>query len=579
MEHTQPTLALVAIAGNCEGYIQRFIECFKLLTPHIYIVRACGSRDPDKTLEIAAEMGCKTAEYKNAEAHQFWDHVDNFGAARQMATDMAEADGHEWLIWADTDDILEPESANIIREHLRTTAPTTRLALIPYRLTNNGLNLLRERIWRRGTAKWADPVHEHLEPLDKDGDGHVRWEDCRIVHAPDGEKDEASGKQGSQRNWRIINSIAGWDKNPRWLFYASLEHFGLKDDQNGMAYAIEAIKHKDLDASERYELYLQLAMRTPDFAPKKSLLHEAYKVSPWRREALAQLAATSLDHDETQDALAYARSFMALPVPEVVPWTHRPVVYGFGGVGLYACCLRGSGDIEKADAFELEWFKKCGGKISVCHPTRGRPMQAADTRKKWLEAAKDAQSIEYIFGFSADDTETRDILGRFKHALSPAGNLDTVGGTRVQNYNAAVRASSGHIILTLQDDLEPCLFWDELIWNALKDRLNRPAALQIGDGYRTDGLLITCCVTRPTLDLFGFDGGIYCPQYKGLYCDNDYTEMVKKAAILVPSDIVFRHEHPAFNPQVEIDETYSKGNSSAGYKEGLEIFNHRWPKQ
>jgi hypothetical protein len=574
---TQPSLALVAITGNSEGYIGRFIEAFQKLTPHIYIVRACGGREPDRSLDIAREMGCKTGEYKNAEAFQFWDHVDNFAAARQMATDMAEADGHDWLMWADTDDIIEQESCDIIRQHLRETAPTTTLAMVPYRLTNNGLNLLRERIWRRGTAKWDGAVHEHLEPLDKSGDGQVRWEDARIVHAPDEKKDEASEKRGNARNWRIIASQPDWDKDPRWIFYGSLEHFGMKEDARGMELAIEALKHESLSGDERYELYLQLAMRTQAFAPKKSLLHEAYKVSPWRREALAQLAATSLDNGEAQDALAYARAFMALPVPEIVPWTHRPVVYGFGGVGLYACTLRANGDTERADQFELEWFKKCGAKISVCHPTRGRPLQAAETRKKWLEAAKDPQSVEYIFGFAEDDAETRDVLGRFKHGLSPAGNMDAVGGTLVQNYNAAVRASSGKIILTIQDDLEPCLFWDELIYNALADKLNRPAVLQIGDGYRTDDLLITFCVTRPTLAAMGHKGGIVSDEYRGVFCDNEFTHRAKKRGWMVSSDIVLRHEHPFFNPAVPTDDIYAIENSNEGYKFGLEVFKRRNP--
>ena len=574
---TQPSLALVAITGNSEGYIGRFIEAFQKLTPHIYIVRACGGREPDRSLDIAREMGCKTGEYKNAEAFQFWDHVDNFAAARQMATDMAEADGHDWLVWSDTDDIIEQESCDIIRQHLRETAPTTTLAMIPYRLTNNGLNLLRERIWRRGTAKWDGAVHEHLEPLDKSGDGQVRWEDARIVHAPDEKKDEASEKRGNARNWRIIASQPDWDKDPRWIFYGSLEHFGMKEDARGMELAIEALKHESLSGDERYELYLQLAMRTQAFAPKKSLLHEAYKVSPWRREALAQLAATSLDNGEAQDALAYARAFMALPVPEIVPWTHRPVVYGFGGVGLYACTLRANGDTERADQFELEWFKKCGAKISVCHPTRGRPLQAAETRKKWLEAAKDPQSVEYIFGFAEDDDETRDVLGRFKHGLSPAGIMDAVGGTLVQNYNAAVRASSGKIILTIQDDLEPCLFWDELIYNALADKLNTPAVLQIGDGYRTDDLLITFCVTRPTLAAMGHKGGIVSDEYRGVFCDNEFTHRAKKRGWMVASDIVLRHEHPFFNPAVPTDDIYAIENSSEGYKFGLEVFRRRNP--
>jgi hypothetical protein len=574
---TQHSLALVAITGNSEGYIGRFIAAFQKLTPHIYVVRACGGREPDRSLDIAREMGCKVGEYKNADAFQFWDHVDNFAAARQMATDMAEADGHKWLMWADTDDIIEPDSCETIQQHLRETDPSNTLAMIPYRLTNNGLNLLRERIWRAGSARWEGAVHEHLEPFDKSGDGQVRWEDCRIVHAPDEKKDAAAEKQGNARNWRIIEAQPDWEKDPRWLFYGSLENFGMRNDARGMELAIEALKHEALSGDERYELYLQLAMRTPDFAPKKSLLHEAHKVSPWRREALAQLAATSLDNDKNKDALAYARAFMALPVPEIVPWTHRPVVYGFGGVGLYACCLRGNGEVETADKFELEWFKKCGAKISVCHPTRGRPQQAAETRKKWLEAAKDPQSVEYIFGFSEDDTETRDILGRFRHALSPAGNLDAVGGTLVQNYNAAVRSSSGKIILTIQDDLEPCLFWDELIWQALADKLNRPAVLQIGDGYRTDDLLITFCVTRPTLAAMNHKGGIVSDEYRGVFCDNEFTHRAKKRGWMVPSEIVFRHEHPFFNPAVPTDDTYAIENSSEGYRFGLEVFKRRNP--
>ena len=246
-------------------------------------------------------------------------------------------------------------------------------------------------------------------------------------------------------------------------------------------------------------------------------------------------------------------------------------------MGLYACCLRGNGEVETADKFEHEWFKKCGAKISVCHPTRGRPQQAAETRKKWLEAAKDPQSVEYIFGFSEDDAETRDILGRFRHALSPAGSLDLVGGTLVQNYNAAVRSSTGKIILTIQDDLEPCLFWDELIWQALADKLNRPAVLQIGDGYRTDGLLITFCVTRPTLAAMNHKGGIVSDEYRGVFCDNEFTHRAKKRGWMVPSDIVLRHEHPFFNPAVPTDDTYAIENSSEGYKFGAEVFKRRNP--
>jgi len=584
-----PSIALVCITGNSEHYIRRFLTSFQRLTTSIYVVRACGNREPDKSLEIAQELGCKTAEYRNKgtitctledgttrkEDTSMWDHVDDFAAARQMATDMAEADGHDWLIWADTDDFLEPESADIIAEHIRTTEGT--LALVPYRLTNNGLNLLRERLWRRETARWEGAVHEHLEPFDRSGDGHVRWEDCRIVHAPEMEADEEAGKRGNQRNWRIIETIPGWHKQPRWLFYGALEHFGMRDDQRGIQLSIEALKYPELTGDERYELYLQLALRTKDFAPKKSLLHEAYKVAPWRREALAQLAATSLDNGEDMDALAYARGFMSLPVPEIPPWTHRPVVYGFGGVNLYSCCLRANGDKATADKFDLDWFKKCGGRISVCHPTRGRPHQAAETRKVWLERAKDPQSIEYIYGFSEDDTETREILGRFRHELSPAGLMDQVGGNAVANYNAAVKGSTGQIIVTAQDDVEPELWWDEKVWEALKGHLKRPAALTVKDGHRDDDLLVTFIITRPTLGWLGHGGGILSPDYHGVFSDTEFSHRTRKRGIRVESGILFKHNHPFFNPTVPQDAIYAVENSDEAYRFGGEIFRRRNP--
>jgi glycosyltransferase involved in cell wall biosynthesis len=594
-----PSLALVVITGNSEHYIRRFIESFQRLTTNIYIVRACGNREPDKSLDIAKELGCKVGEYKNrgvitcmasmldeaggawkqGETYEVdtstWDHVDDFAAARQMATDMAEADGHDWLMWADTDDFIEPDSADIIAEHLRTT--TGDLALVPYRLTNNGLNLLRERLWRRGTARWEGRVHEHLEPHERDGDKQVRWEDCRIVHAPEMDVDEAGAKRGNHRNWRIIETIPEWHKDPRWLFYGSLEHFGMKEDEDGIKLAIEALKHKELTGDERYELFLQLALRTTEFGPKKNLLHEAHKVSPWRREALAQLAATSLDNDEPMDALAYARSFMALPVPEVPPWTHRPVVYGFGGVQLYSCCLRANGQTETADKFDLEWFKKCGGKISVCHPTRGRPHQAAETRKVWLERAKDPQSIEYIFGMAEDDDETRDVLGRFRHALSPAGKLDQVGGNAVANYNAAVRASTGQIIVTAQDDIEPELWWDEKVWEALKKHLKKPAALSVKDGHRTDDLLVTFVVTRPTLGWLGYGNGILSDDYHGIFSDTEFSHRTRKRGVRVESDVLFKHNHPFFNPTVPQDAIYGIENSDEAYQFGAAVFRRRNP--
>jgi hypothetical protein len=131
-----------------------------------------------------------------------------------------------------------------------------------------------------------------------------------------------------------------------------------------------------------------------------------------------------------------------------------------------------------------------------------------------------------------------------------------VGGTLVENYNAGVRATTGKIILTIQDDLHCPLHWDAQIEAALTGKLEAPAALQIRDGYRTDDLLITFCVTRPTLDLFGLRRAKHrvsrLPR-RFLRYRVQYARLVQQHGILVPSQIgLASHEHPAWNPAVPI---------------------------
>jgi hypothetical protein len=365
---------------------------------------------------------------------------------------------------------------------------------------------------------------------------------------------------------------------------------GLGRKDEALALGQQLVTREDVAPVERYEVLLNIAEQarpavierpSPEYSAMCAALHAAYALMPNRREALALLGALHLDIFDLEKAEAYLRQMIATPRPINKPWTHRESLYGWGGEQLWTQLLRLTGRTAQADKIETGRLAKCEqeGKvtISVIHPTRGRPEQAARVRKEWLNNAADASRIEYIFAFSEDDKETGDLLHRFRYTLSPAGKLEQVGGTLVENYNAGTRASTGQIILTIQDDLHCPLHWDKQIEAALAGRIDQPAALQIRDGYRTDDLLITFCVTRPTLDLFGFDGGIVCPEYRGVFCDNDYTRLVDKLGILVGSDITFRHEHPFFNPAVPTDDTYAIENSDEGYRFGNEVYRRRWP--
>jgi hypothetical protein len=281
-----------------------------------------------------------------------------------------------------------------------------------------------------------------------------------------------------------------------------------------------------------------------------------------------------LDLGDLEKAEAYLRSMMALPRPAEKAWTHRDGLYGWAGETLWTQFLRMVGDLDKADAIEKARLKaQKEPTISIIHPTRGRPEQAAVVRKMFLDNAKNPERIEHIFGMEADSPDMG-ILGRFRHATSPAGNLAQTNC--VAAANAAARASVGEILIYVQDDLAPPpLHWDERIVEALGRDVKRPAVVKIGDGVRDDDLICTPCLTRKAVDRLGYGGGIYFDGYRSMFADTELTWRATKNKWIVPSDIVIRHLHPTAGGASH--ETTERSNSVENYRQGFDLFCQRNP--
>jgi len=568
---SEKTLALCAIAGNVEHLIERFITSFQKLTPHIYIVQACGSQTPDRTLEIAKKLGAKVGIYENGATGKDWPHVDNFGAARQLAFNMGKADGHHYLMWADTDDCIDPESSTRLKEIVK--KEDFDIFYCAYRLSNNGLAPFRERIIRAGTAEWRGAVHEHLVPLMESPD---RLEDDQvgITHMPGTHRQD-------NPNARNIRIIEGLPAEPRYQFYVCQEYEAVGRMDEAIKTAMAAIEGWKADKTllqtcEVYELYVMLSRWADDYEARIALLREAWGLEPWRREALCYMSAAYSDMGMAQEALALARMAMILPIPKLKPWTHREGLYGWAGLYVYTCALRMNGEFKEADQLEKNLFIQNGRKITVLHPVRGRPLQSAMVRKTFLERAKDPGSIEYIFAFSEDDTESRDALHRFRHVMTPAGHLDDVGGTYVLNMNAAFQVSEGNVIVGSADDIEPPIWWDEQVLSQIGN-ISVPAVLGVKDGIRQDNLLITHIFTRPTPQTLGLPFGEFLSgEYRGVYSDNEFSFRANKAGIVKPTTLTFQHHHPIAG-KVPSDDIYSIMNSPEAYAFGKAVFTRRNP--
>jgi hypothetical protein len=582
MEKPSPReqIALCVIVGNEPKRLDRCLTQFGPAVGEIVVVHATGAEAKSlKVAEVCQKHGARYDVYANAPGND-WPHVDDFGSARQKSFDLATK---PWALWVDADDTAGPDFASALHKLIAKHGEDFDAFALYHDVAGRGIaHNIRERLVRRDKGRWVNRIHENFQLVP---DARIaRCDAPVVVHLPDDEP-----KQGGNRNLTILESIPEPERTVSELYHLHGEYMGHGRKEEAMALAKQALAHPDLKPTERYELCLNICelARPPilesgstEYKAMMTALHSAYRTQPNRREALALLGAMHLDLGDLVTAEAYLRAMMALPRPADKPWTHRDGLYGWAGEALWTQWLRLAGDTDKADQIERARIAPHRYSISVCHPTRARAHQAAATRKRWLDAAADPERIEYIFGFSADDEESVGLLSRFRHATSEAGHLDRPGGTAVQNYNAATNAATGKIIITAQDDVFPPLHWDKQITEALAPYVdaNKPAILQIRDGYRNDALMVTFCVTRPTFKRLGYgQQNILAPDYAGVFSDTEFSLRAQKSALLVPSDIVFKHEHPFWNPAVPSDATYAMENSNEAYRLGKEIFRRRNP--
>lgn len=543
-------ISLCVIVGNVENYIERFLKHFKPLADEIIIVRAIGSATPDRTLEICEREGCKTFIYENEPQFKEWPHVDNFARARNFS--FSKATG-TWCVWADTDDIIDEHSVSNLRKLAQES--TADYILVPYVVRNNNITFPRERMLRRGVGEWHRPVHEHWKPFTSTNGIELKLSEAAIDHAP------LLNKEGShERNLTILKGASQTDNQS--LYFLHQEYLGLKRIDEAVEAGKAYLALKDADPCSRYEVLMNMAQAAVDPRVKQQLLLNAFTIQPERREALGLLCATALDVGDNKRATAFARMMFALPVPNPKPWTHRDAVYGWAGFCLYTQCLRVSGEVAKAEELERKVFMDAGGKITLVHATRKRPIEASLTRKLWLETAFRPEQVEHLFVIDSDDYESIDILSRFRHIIVPAG------GGCVAAFNAGCKAALGKVLFPLSDDFRPPFNWDSETLARIGD-IDQPATLAMSDGTRTDALIGIFAMTKARHNQKGY---LQHPRFKSMYADTHMThEEYRDGVVIEARDFVIEHMHPMFG-KAEDDETYKITNSVERYEEGKRIF-------
>jgi hypothetical protein len=415
------------------------------------------------------------------------------------------------------------------------------------------LTVFRERIVKRSVCKWVSPVHEYLKF--NEGTKLGRLTDCKLIHAPIGDR-----KANDARNLRILESIPREErtKSHRFHLFQSLRAVGRTGDAVTECVAMLRDREADIGQAERYELFIAAGQLSDDTGMRANMMLQALATDPGRREAYGEMALCMLALGKPDHALSYTIAMRALRMPPDAAWNARRKYYGWLGEGLHGMALRANGRPEEADACERNHFIRHGAKISLIHATRGRVKQAVACRRKWLESASNADSVEHIFAIDIDDEESY-ALTVHNFVMLPAG-LGPVAA-----WNAAADKSAGAVLAQLSDAWEPFPGWDSAILEAIGDT-SREAVLAISDGGRKDDLLCMAIMTRAR---YKAQGHMFHPDFFSVYSDDWFTHCAYRDGVVIDAreKITFEHRHPAFG-KAEMDATYAHGNSQAAYHNG-----------
>lgn len=188
--------------------------------------------------------------------------------------------------------------------------------------------------------------------------------------------------------------------------------------------------------------------------------------------------------------------------------------------------------------------------ILVQFPTYNRPEKFLRVLDKYVETISPHHQVFFNINCDgADLTMTNDyIQGKIKTVLGKMPNVDGVinydqNTNKISAINDHIDERDFDIVVCASDDMVPKAWgWDNEIAIAMNEHFpDLDGCVHFNDG-NTDGQLITFSILGKKLyDSFGY---IYHPDYKSLYCDDEFTQEVKRLGKeKYINKVIISHEH------------------------------------
>jgi hypothetical protein len=189
-------------------------------------------------------------------------------------------------------------------------------------------------------------------------------------------------------------------------------------------------------------------------------------------------------------------------------------------------------------------------KILVQFPTYGRPEKFLSVFREYV---KRSSGENYLFFNVNCDIEDETMNNEYiklrleyythnQHYIDYALNYDK-DTTKIGAVNANMEGKEFDIVVCASDDMIPKVInWDKIIADEMNGHFpNLDGCLHFNDGNAGESLITFSILGRELYNHFGY---IYHPDYKVLYCDNEFTDQVRamNKVVYVDQEIV-THQH------------------------------------
>lgn len=184
-------------------------------------------------------------------------------------------------------------------------------------------------------------------------------------------------------------------------------------------------------------------------------------------------------------------------------------------------------------------------KILIKFPTRGRPNKFKNTLERYIYLSSGQHDLKFVCTFDEDD-ETMNTAEMRNYLDSLDVNLVYTFGknkNKIEAINANLEGEEFDILILAADDLVPIVqSYDNIIAEEIKKSpYGLDTSLFFMSTRWTFELDIKCIMGKAYYDRFKY---IYHPDYKSLFCDNEYTEVAEILGrqIKIEHEIII-HDH------------------------------------